>query len=130
MAYDNDPTAPNRSTTKTGSAKPKAKTKKPHAPAGDGKYQWNGGARVHSISQKVHDQRVEAQRTLGTQNLTDPPSAAQAITEAKSAADLKYGPQVQAAQQLQANVSPWFSDYMSRVAGYARAAQQMTNPVL
>jgi hypothetical protein len=133
MAYDNDPTAPNRSTTKTGTAKPKAKTKKPHSPAGgggDGKYQWNGGARVHSISQKVHDQRVEAQRTLGTQNLTDPPSAAQAITEAKSAADLKYGPQVQAAQQLQANVSPWFSDYMSRVAGYARAAQQLNAPVL
>jgi hypothetical protein len=42
----------------------------------------------------------------------------------------QFGPQLQAARQLQTNVEPWFHDYMARVAGYAQAAQSQANPVL
>lgn len=112
--------------------KPKAKPKAPaDDPAkGKGKYQWGTGGKVHSISQKDHEQHVLAQKTLGTQDLTAPPTASQAITEANSAADLQYGPQVNAAQQLQQSVTPWFNNFLARVAGYAKAAQTQAAPVI
>jgi hypothetical protein len=97
---------------------------------GDGKYKWATGGKVHSISRKEHEQRVKSQRMLGGQSLTAPPSAAQAIREATSAADLQFGPQVQAATQMQANVAPWFADHIARVAGYAQAARELNAPIL
>lgn len=132
MAYGSE--SPNHSAaspppSRAGRAKAKPKPKAAGG-AGKGKYQWDGGARVHSISQKTHEQRVEANRMLGGQDLTAPPSASQAITEANSAADLQYGPQIAAAKQLQANIAPWFGDYLARVAGYAQAAQTLNAPVL
>lgn len=98
---------------------------------GDGKYKWKTGGRVHNISLKQHEDDLNVNRYLGgNPDLSAPPTGAQAVREANSAADLQYGPQVQAAQQLQANVQPWFRDYQARVAGYAQAAQALANPVL
>lgn len=95
-----------------------------------GKYKWKTGGKVHNIPLATHEQNAAAKKALGSLDLTAPPTANQALTEANSAADLQYGPQVQAAQQLQANVSPWFQDYLARVAGYAKAAQAQAAPVL
>jgi hypothetical protein len=96
-----------------------------------GKYDWGNGRKVHKIPLATHQQNLEALKAFGgTTDLTAPPTPVQAVREANSAADLQYGPQVQAAQQLQANVAPWFRDYLSRVAGYAQAAQTLNAPVL
>jgi hypothetical protein len=54
----------------------------------------------------------------------------QAYREANAAANAQFGPQLQAAKQLQTNTEPWFRDYMARVAGYAQAAQAQAAPVL
>lgn len=95
-----------------------------------GKYDWGKGGKVHSIPLATHQQNAAAKKALGSLDLTAPPNAVQAVREANSAADLQYGPQVQQAQQLQANVDPWFRDYLARVAGYAQAAQTQAAPVL
>lgn len=96
-----------------------------------GKYDWGRGGKVHSISKATHQQNVAAKQALGgSLDLTAPPTGVQAVTEANSAADLQYGPQVNAAKQLQANVNPWYTDYMARVAGYAQAARTQMAPVL
>lgn len=95
------------------------------------KYNWHDGkGKVHSIPKATHAQNVAAKNALGSLDLTAPPTAQQAVREANSAADLQYGPQVQAAQQLQQNVAPWFANYQAMVAGYAQQAQQRMNPVL
>jgi hypothetical protein len=119
----------------TGTHKPKPKPKaKPKAAAGKGKgkYNWGDGlGGVHSIPLATHKQNVQAKAALGGNlDLTAPPTGVQAVQEANAAADLQYGPQVQAATQLQSNVEPWFRDYLARVAGYAQVAQNQSAPVL
>jgi hypothetical protein len=97
-----------------------------------GKYAWGDGrGKVHSIPLATHKQNQQALRALGgSTDLTAPPSGTQAYREATAAANSQFGPQLQAARQLQTNVEPWFHDYMARVAGYAQAAQSQANPVL
>jgi hypothetical protein len=85
----------------------------------------------HTIPFATHEQNVAAKKALGgSLDLTAPPNGVQAVREATSAADLQYGPQVQQAQQLQANIEPWFREYQAMVAGYAQQAQQRMAPVL
>lgn len=133
-------TAPNVATGegRIPAAKPKKpKTSKPHttgtnggttAPAG--RYQWNGLGH-HTISYGQHMANVATRNALGdTTDLTQPVTPQQAVREATAAADLQYGPQIQAAQQLQTNLPTWYSDYLARVAGYAKAAQGFAQPVI
>lgn len=119
-----------------GSIAPATKPKKPAAPKppsaapGKGRYQWATGGKVHNISLAQHNQDVNVQRTLGTNDLTAPPTGAQAIKEANASADMQFAPQIQAAQQLQTNLPGWYADYLARVAGYATAAKTMAAPVI
>lgn len=117
-------------TVKAKAKKPKTTTPAPSSSAGAGKYQWATGGKVHNISQAQHNQNVNVQRTLGTNDLTAPPTGAQAIKEANASADMQYAPQIQAAQQLQTNLPGWYADYLARVAGYAKAANTMAAPVI
>jgi hypothetical protein len=115
--------------------KPKPAAKRPASTGGaggKGKYDWGDGkGRAHSIPLATHNQHEQAKALLGGNlDLTAPPSGLQAVQEAQSAADLQFGPQIQAAQQLQANIAPWFQDYLARVAGYAQAARSLSAPVL
>jgi hypothetical protein len=97
-----------------------------------GKYAWGDGrGKVHSISRAQHKTDAQALHALGgSTDLTAPPTGVQAYREANAAANAQFGPQLQAAQQLQTNTEPWFRDYMARVAGYAQAAQAQAAPVL
>jgi hypothetical protein len=97
-----------------------------------GKYAWGDGrGKVHSIPLAQHKTDVRALHALGgNTDLTAPPTGVQAYREATAAADAQFGPQLQAAKQLQTNTEPWFRDYMARVAGYAQAAQAQAAPVL
>jgi hypothetical protein len=97
-----------------------------------GRYDWGDGrGKAHSISLQDHRTNVKALHALGgNTNLTAPPTGVQAYREAQAAANAQFGPQVQAARQLQTNVAPWFNDFQARVAGYAQAAQAQAAPVL
>jgi hypothetical protein len=114
------------STGKPPRGKVKPKGSPPHRSAAD---RWNDNSH-HTTSYTDHLANIKARRQIGTTDLTAPPTAAQAITEANSAADLQFGPKVRAAQQQAANVAPWFADYMARIAGYATAAKTQMQPVL
>lgn len=95
----------------------------PAKPGAGGRYDWGDkkGA-VHSISADQHRQN--------SQSLTAPPTYKGAMQDATAAADVQYGPQVQAAQQMQVNLPTWYADHMARVAGYAKAALAQSQPVL
>lgn len=111
--------------------KPKPRVSAPATPpAGTGKYQWGSGGKVHSISLARHQQDAAAVRAVGGRDLTAPPDALQAYKAANASADLQYGPQLQAAQQLQTNLPAWYSDYLARVAGYASTAQKLAQPAI
>jgi hypothetical protein len=126
-------TPPNQaSSTGSTTGKVRGKVKPKNRPAGTPSTpgaRWNANPH-HTVNYADHLANVQAKQQLGTTDLTAPPTGAQAIREANSAADLQYGPQVRAAQQAQANVQPWFADYMARVAGYANAAKTAMQPTL
>lgn len=96
------------------------------------RYNWGDGrGRVHSIPLKQHKTDVKALHALGgTTDITAPPTGVQAYREAQAAATAQFGPQVQAAKQLQTNIPAWFQDYLARVAGYAKTASAQAAPVL
>lgn len=91
-------------------------------PNAQGLYSWGKGGYVHTIPL--------AQHTQNQQPLDAPLSYGGAMREANAAADLQYGPQIQAAQQLVTNVPVWFQNYMAQVAGYKTAAANQYQPIL
>jgi hypothetical protein len=135
MSYDNSASNPNRSKTKTGSAKPakgkatKAKTTKPSKPKATAPlYSWDGGPAVHSIDQRTHGQNVAAQG-YGI-DLNANPLSRPAFAEAQGMAQAEYAPQIRAGQQMGANVQPWFQSYLDRSIGAQKAAQAYAAPIV
>lgn len=134
MAYSNDPKNPNRSTSKTGSTKKpkktssKPKASKPAAPL----YGWDGGAKVHTIPQGIHEQNVGAAKYGIDLNAPAslPITLRQAYGLAEQAAASEYAPQIRAAGQIGTNAQPWFNDYIGKVTAQQAAAQAASQPIL
>jgi hypothetical protein len=125
-------TPPNQASSTGSTGKVKGKVKPKNRPAGTPSTpsaRWNAN-KHHTVNYADHLANVQAKQQLGTTDLTAPPSGAQAIREANSAADLQFGPQVRAAQQGLANIDPWFQEHLARIAGYANAAKTAMQPVL
>ena len=94
-------------------------------------HKWPDGS-YHSIPYSTHRQNVEA-RQYGI-DLSAPSSQPltnnQAYGAAQRAADLQYGPQIQAAQGIQAAMPSWYQNYINQSLQSQQAAQTYAQPML
>lgn len=91
-------------------------------------YSWDGGKKVHSISQATHNQDVEA-RGYGL-DLNANPLARPAFAQAAGQAAAEYGPQIRAAQGVQAALPSYVADYLARNGVAGAQQQQYAAPIL
>jgi hypothetical protein len=107
----------------------KKKPKKPAAPL----YSWDGGPKTHTVPQAEHQQNVQAKGYGIDLNApaTSPLTNRGVYGLAQQAADLQYGPQIKAAQQMgQLNAPAWYQNYIDRATRAQAAATQYAAPVL
>lgn len=106
----------------------KKKTPKPKT------YRWDGGAKVHTISQQQHDANTQGMKNYGAlpnSPLAGPPlTMGQGYGMATAAADRVYQPQIQAAQQTQANIAPWYQNYKTDSIASQDRARAYAAPML
>lgn len=95
------------------------------------RHKWPDGT-YHTIPYSTHRQNTEA-RKYGI-NLDAPVSAPltnqQAYGAAERAADLTYGPQIQAAQGIQAAMPSWYQNYINQSVRAQQASQAYAQPML